>query len=115
MDQEILVLGSDLNILSKKMGRPTLQWFPIQLQMENQQKIILVGCIYGIIVDIEGASALANFEVIEIVYDSNPYPTLARIDQAFDMHAVINLKKHRMKFERKEVTAIVPLDLTESA
>ena len=35
MDQVILDLGSDMNVLPKKtwecMGRPALQWFPIQL------------------------------------------------------------------------------------
>ena len=39
MDQVILDLGSDANFLPKKtweyMGRPTLQWSPIQLRMVN--------------------------------------------------------------------------------
>jgi len=30
--------------------------------------------------DIEGASTLADFEVIEIVDDNNPYPMLLGID-----------------------------------
>lgn len=33
-----------------------------------------MGWLYGVIVDIEGTSALADFEVIEIVDDSNPTP-----------------------------------------
>ena len=66
-------------------------------------------------VDIEGASALADFEVIDIVYDSNPYPVLLGIDWAFDMDAVINLRKHRMTFERKEIRVIVPLNPMEGA
>ena len=49
------------------MGSYTLKWSPIQLCMANQQKIILVGRLYGVTVDIEGESALTNFEVIEIV------------------------------------------------
>ena len=40
MDQVILDLGSDANILPKqtweRMGRPALQWSPIQLRMANQ-------------------------------------------------------------------------------
>jgi len=40
MDQVILDLGSDPNVLPKKgwerMGRPVLQWSPIQLSMVNQ-------------------------------------------------------------------------------
>jgi len=47
-----------------------LQWSPIQWRMENEQKIIPMGCLYGVTVEIEGASVLANFEVIEIVDDS---------------------------------------------
>lgn len=68
MDQIILDLGFDVNVLPKKtwerMGRLALQWYPIQLRMANQQKIIRMGRLYGLIVDIEGASALTNFEVI---------------------------------------------------
>lgn len=77
-------LGFDANVLPKqtceRMGRLALQWFPIELHMANQQKIIPMGHLYGVTVDIEGASALADFEVIEIVDDSNPYPTLLGID-----------------------------------
>jgi len=43
--------------------------------MENQQKIIMMGFLHGVVVVIEGASMLAYFEVIEIVDDNNPYPT----------------------------------------
>jgi len=42
--------------------------------------------------DIEGASALADFQVIEIVDNNNPYPTLLGIDSATNMNGVINLK-----------------------
>ena len=51
-----------------------------------------------VIVDIEGASVLEDFEVIEIVDDSNPYPALLGIDWATDMNGVINLKKRKMIF-----------------
>lgn len=44
MDQVILNLVSDANVFPKqtweRMGRPTLQWSPIKLRMENQQNII---------------------------------------------------------------------------
>jgi len=51
-----------------------------------------MGRLQGVTVDIEGASALAYFKVIEIVNDSNPYPALLGIDYATDMNGVINLK-----------------------
>ena len=65
MDQVILGMGSDVNVLPKKtwewMGRLALQWSLIQLRMENQQKIIPMGWLQGVILDIEGASTLADF------------------------------------------------------
>lgn len=80
MDQVILDLGSDVNILPKetwgRMGTPALQWSLIQLIMVNHQKIIPMGQLYGETVDIEGASLVANFELIEIFYDSNSYPVI---------------------------------------
>jgi len=45
----------------------------------------------GVTTDIEGASALVDFEVIKIVDDINPYPMLLGIDWAIDMNKVINL------------------------
>lgn len=62
------------------MRKPALQWSPIQLCMANQQKITPMGRLQGITVDIEGVSALANFEAIDIVDDSNPYPMLLGIN-----------------------------------
>lgn len=94
MDQVILDLGSNANVLPKKtwehMGKPRLWWSPIQLHMENQQKIIPMGCLHGVTIDIEGAKIVANFEVIEIVDDSNPYPTFLGIVWAFEMNEIIN-------------------------
>jgi len=117
MDQVILDLGSDANVLPKitweRMGRPMLQWSLIQLRMVNQQKIIPMGSLHGVTVDIEGVSALVDFEVIEIVDDRNPYPTLLGIDWATDMNGVINLKKRKMIFENKSLCVVVPLDPAE--
>lgn len=77
------------------MGRPTLHWSPIQLRMVNQQKVLPMGRLQGVTVDIEGGSTQTDFELIEIVDDSNPYPTLLGIDWAIDMNGVINLKNGR--------------------
>ena len=69
----------------------------------------------GVTVDIEGTNALADFEVIEIVDDNNPYPTLLGIDWAIEMKKIINLKKHKMIFEKKSLCEVVPLDPAEGA
>lgn len=74
-----------------------------------------MGRLKGVTVDIEGASVQADFEVIEIFDDSNPYPTLLGIDWATDMNGVINLKKHKMIFEKKSLCVVVPLDPVEGA
>ena len=72
-----------------------------------------MGQLQGITMDIEGASVLEDFEVIEIVDDNNPYPTLLGIDWATDMNGVINLKKHKMIFEKNYFRVVIPLDPAE--
>lgn len=59
---------------------------------------------------IEGVSTQTDFEVIDIVDDSNSYPALLRINWAIDMNEVINLKKCKMIFEKKSLRVVVPLD-----
>ena len=54
--------------------------------MKNQQKIIPMGQLHGVTIDIEGANALADFEVIEIVDDCNPHPTLLGIDWVIEVN-----------------------------
>lgn len=65
--------------------------------------------------DIEGASVLVDFEVIEMVDDKNPYPVLLGIVWATDMNWVINLKKCMMIFEKKSQRVIIPLDPIEGS
>lgn len=74
-----------------------------------------MGRLQGVIVDIEGASAHADFEVIEIVDDSNPYPKILGIEWAIEMNEVINLKKRKMILNKKSLQVVVPLDPTEGA
>lgn len=63
--------------------------------------------------DIEGVSALADFEVIEIVDDNNPYSALLGIDWGTNVNEVINLKKRKMIFEKKSLRVIITLDPAE--
>jgi len=81
--------------------------------MANQQNIIPMGRLQGVTIDIEGACTLADFEVIEIIDDNNPYSVLLGIQWAIDMNGVINLKKCIMSFERKSLHVVVPLDPEE--
>ena len=44
-------------------------------------------------VDIDGVCTAADFEVIELIDDNNPYPALLGIEWEMENAAVINLKK----------------------
>ena len=87
-----------------------LEWSPIQLRLANQQKIVPLGRFPSVLVDIDGVSTLVDFEVIEIIDDSNPYLALLGIEWAIDNDVVINLKKRQMTFQGKCLRVIVPLD-----
>ena len=92
------------------MGRTTLQWSPIQLRMEDQHIILHMGRLQGVTINIEGTSAQADIEVIEIFDDNNPYYALLGINWATDMNGVINLKNHKLTFEKRSQCVVVPLD-----
>jgi hypothetical protein len=64
-------------------------------------------------VDIDGVRMFADFEVIEIVDDSFPYPTFFGIDWDFNNSTIVDLKKRRMTFEGIGLRLIAPLDADE--
>jgi hypothetical protein len=117
MGDIILDLGYEVNVLPRKtwqcMGEPTLIYSHVQLKLENQHRVLPIGRLKGVIVDLDGVRTKANFEVIEIVDDTTPYPTLLGLDWAFDKHAIINLKTQKMTFESGEYRVIAPLDPSE--
>jgi hypothetical protein len=104
----VLELGSEVNVMTKKtwamMGKPKLIYSPIRLRMANQQAASPFGRMDHVPVDIDGVRTLADFEVIEIVDDSFPYPVLLGIDWAFNNSTVVDLKKRRMIFEGRRYT-----------
>jgi hypothetical protein len=75
------------------MGKPKLIYSPIKLRMANQKVVIPFGILEHVHVDIDGVRTFAYFEVIEIVDDSCPYPTLLGIDWALNNSTVVDLKK----------------------
>jgi argininosuccinate synthase len=103
VDNVILDLGSDANVLPKKMwelmGKPTLIWSVIQLGLANQHKIVSIGCLIGVPVNIDGVCNVANFEVIEIVDYIQPYPTSMGLEWDFENQEIIELKTREMIFE----------------
>jgi hypothetical protein len=62
-------------------------------------------------IDVAGVKTVANFEVMKIMGDKDPYPTLLGIYWAYDNYSVIDLKKDTMTFEEDEIKVVEPLDL----
>jgi hypothetical protein len=117
MGDIILYLGSEVNVLPKAtwkcMGEPTLGYSTVQLKLANQHKVLPIGRLKGVTVDLDGVHTKANFEVIEIVDDTTPYLTLLGLDWAFENQAIIKLKTRKMTFESGEYRVIFPLDPSE--
>jgi hypothetical protein len=63
--------------------------------------------------NIDGVLFTTNFEVIEIVDGSKPYPTLLGLDRVFNNHTIIGLKKRQMIFEVAYLRVTAPLDPME--
>lgn len=103
MEQIVLDIGSYVNVLTKKrweaMGRPALQWSPVQLRMANQVKVVPLGRLPKVLIDLDGVKSTAEFEVIEIIDNKSPYPTLLGIEWALDCNGIINLKRKQMTFD----------------
>jgi hypothetical protein len=110
----ILDLGSEVNVLRKKtwqcMGEPPLGYSLVQLKLDNQHRVIPIGILNGVTVDLDGVRTKADFEVIEILDGTTPYPTFLGLDWEFDNQAIINLKTRKMTFESGEYRFIAPLD-----
>jgi len=77
--------------------------------MANQYKIFPISRLENVEVDLAGVKTVADFEVIEILDDKDPYPTLLGIEWAFDNATIINLKKEFMLFEADGTRVIQPL------
>ena len=83
------------------MGKPCLYWSPIQLRLSNQAKVLPIGIMSQVPIDIKGLRTFADFEVINIVDDTNPYPALLGIDWAIDNQTIINFKKMILSLKDK--------------
>ena len=75
MDYILLDLGSYVNILTRQtwesMNKLRLDWYPIQLRLANQSKVLPIGRLSQVPVEVEGLRTYVNFKVIDIVDDSN--------------------------------------------
>jgi hypothetical protein len=96
-----------------RMGKPKLIYSPIRLRMDNQQAVRPFIILEHVPMDINGVKTFVNFEVIEIVDDSCPYPALLGIVWDFNNSIIVDLKKIRMTFEGDGLRVIAPLDPDE--
>jgi hypothetical protein len=81
------------------MGELTLGYSYVQLKLANQHRVLLIGRLKGLTVDLDGVHTKANFEMIEIVDGTTPYPTFFGLDRVFENKAIIKLKMRKMAFE----------------
>jgi hypothetical protein len=90
------------------MGKPKLVWSLIQLSLENQHKIVLIGRLTGVLVNMDGVCSMADFEVIEIMDDIQPYPKFMGLIWVFDNQEIIKLKNREMRFKFESYCTIRP-------
>ena len=106
MGDIVLDLGSEVNVLPKKtwkcMGEPTLGYSPVQLKLANQHIVLPIGRLKGVTIYLDGVRTKYDFELIEIVDDTTPYPTFLGLDWAFDNQAITKLKTRNITFDSGE-------------
>jgi hypothetical protein len=78
--------------------------------MANQYCIFPIGILENVEIDVARVKTIADFEVIKIMGDKYPYPSLIGIDWAYDNYALINLNKYTMTFEVGRIKVVQPLD-----
>jgi len=61
-------------------------------------------------IDVAGLKTVVDFEVIEIMGDKDPYPSLLGIDWAYDNYFLIDLKRDTMTFEADIIKVVQLLD-----
>ena len=68
MDEVVLDLGSEVDVMTKQtweiMVKLKLTFSPIQLRLANHQRVIPLGHLSSVPLDLDGLCNLADFEVI---------------------------------------------------
>ena len=95
------------------MENPWLNYSPNQLRLVNQSKVLPIGRLTQVPMEVEGLRTYANFEVIDIINDTNPYPAVLVIDWEIDNQTIINFKKRILSFEDSKMRVFVPIDPIE--
>ena len=83
------------------------------MRLANQAKVLPIGRLSKVPLDIEGLCTFADFEVINIVDGTNPYPMLLGIDWTIDNQTIRNFEKMILSFEDDEMRVVSPIDALE--
>ena len=76
-------------------------------------KVLPIDQLPWVPVKVEGLWTYSYFEVIEIVDDTNPYPTLLGINWAIENQTIIKFKKSILSFEDSEMRIVSLIDPLE--
>ena len=83
------------------------------MSLASQVKVLPIGRLSHFPINIKGLHTFTNFEVINIIDDTNPYPTLLGIDWSIDDHTTINFKKSILSFKDHEMRVVSPINSLE--
>ena len=75
--------------------------------------VLAIDQLSNVSINVEGLHKFIDFEVINIVDDMNPYPTLLGIDWAIDNQTIIDFKKRILSFKDEEMRVVSPIDPLE--
>ena len=81
--------------------------------LANKYRIYPIGRLEKVEVNIEGVKKKDDFEVIKVMDDSNPYPSLLGVAWAFNNNVMLNLKKQHISFDTDTLHVITPLGPNE--
>ena len=95
------------------MGNPKIVWSLVQLRLENQLKVLLVGWLPRVSVEVEGHKMYSYFEVIHIFDGTNLYLYILVIDWSIENHTINKFKNHIMSFQDPEMRLVEPLNPME--
>ena len=83
------------------------------MRLANEAKVLPIGRLSQVPIDIEGLRTFIDFEVINIVNNTNPYPMLLGIYWSMDNQTIVTFKKIILSFKDDEMRVVSPIDPLE--
>jgi hypothetical protein len=72
--------------------------------------VIPIGILKNTIVYLDGMCTTTDFEVMDMVDESIPFPALLGINWAFYNQSIISLNNRKVIFEARKIMVVEPLD-----